>query len=1073
MSAPSSRNNSRDTSKPSAQSSNASGGSSSRSGGGQKADAKEVALLQMDVRDSWLKAVGKTDVLQSGHDTFVQWIMGIFKQQLLDSHPSVQKYLEYFLKDHPSNFLANPGHVHTLLKENKNARTYRVSAVCHAAAINGDNRLRSLVEYIFTDSSISFSIYTLYNEFFTHFLAASHTSPKSTFTIYGTKQATNFERVLLVCFLAEEGTLHSRTEKSFKLRKRKFKELDSPDKFFGKFRQQAAGSSNNSSKRQLFPPCFLPQFLKKDASSSQRSAKVIQTICRGWSLFAQHLYYTDIDEMVQPYIWYGGSPLRAHVLENRSDGYMPLESAKRIVVDEKPVIVTQHTFPHVTEYSSEVDTFLRELALEFINDIRRGVFSANLYRKDHVIFERKYDNYQGTPDSLPKRFGKYIEDDARFTQLRTSRRAMLGILDPVPQAGGSNLASSSQTVQQDVVMATEDITPRRIPSVSPIVYKKRKDATEAAKLLLNTTTAPSIEAEREKLQSFFGKDFVMYSSSYDQLETLLLTDQVEHDVFGSTQFVCIDPPYNTRRMAGKGNSAHDRLSEEEMPGIVQLIDQLLRNGGHAVVFCTAQQFVQWQTVFERYKRLGDRGGTPFSVDKAPMVFVNSPSNHKTNPGRSSCALQGMAEFALHVKKNGLNFEEEARMVNYKCFNYVQSSFDGRKNVLDNIPAVSGREVLTEKVAQTVVDEEDPEYGTVSTKVKRVRPEQKSIQLLKELICRFSQPGDIIVDFFAGTFSTAMASFMLPEHRKFVGCELDDSCFHQAKAHFTAQFAHFLVNVESVTDIVVPDDILLTAARVSLSAGDTSPITDPNWKAPDGLPKFQRFPLHIFSKIVATTGNHRHLVDHFKSSFEEWPQEMKQTLDKIPVQELISVEAAAYNVYLAPSLIRHPNSGMGLFASKPFDQGDTICFYYGTLVYTDLSKHKSKTKRYGDTGIMGVSVERFNHYAIQARSSGQAFGKVTDYRYGDRCLFIVPPPFCVGRYMNDYRYDNDDLDRPANGDVTTVPNARTPNVAIKQIPTPVSSVEKLRDTDFLPVVALRPIYRGEELYVNYDRADFAK
>lgn len=43
----------------------------------------------------------------------------------------------------------------------------------------------------------------------------------------------------------------------------------------------------------------------------------------------------------------------------------------------------------------------------------------------------------------------------------------------------------------------------------------------------------------------------------------------------------------------------------------------------------------------------------------------------------------------------------------------------------------------------------------------LRPQQKPLALLQELIARFSQPRDTVVHLFAGTFSTAAACATIP------------------------------------------------------------------------------------------------------------------------------------------------------------------------------------------------------------------------------------------------------------------------------------------------------------------------
>ena len=59
----------------------------------------------------------------------------------------------------------------------------------------------------------------------------------------------------------------------------------------------------------------------------------------------------------------------------------------------------------------------------------------------------------------------------------------------------------------------------------------------------------------------------------------------------------------------------------------------------------------------------------------------------------------------------------------------------------------------------------------------LRPEQKSLVLLQEVIVSISQSGDLVVDPFAGTYSTAVACLTIlhDELRRFLECEADLAC----------------------------------------------------------------------------------------------------------------------------------------------------------------------------------------------------------------------------------------------------------------------------------------------------------
>ena len=60
---------------------------------------------------------------------------------------------------------------------------------------------------------------------------------------------------------------------------------------------------------------------------------------------------------------------------------------------------------------------------------------------------------------------------------------------------------------------------------------------------------------------------------------------------------------------------------------------------------------------------------------------------------------------------------------------------------------------------------------------RFHPTQKPVELLEELIEKHSDEGDLILDCFAGSGSTAVAAYNL--NRNFTGCELDKEYFDKA------------------------------------------------------------------------------------------------------------------------------------------------------------------------------------------------------------------------------------------------------------------------------------------------------
>jgi len=65
----------------------------------------------------------------------------------------------------------------------------------------------------------------------------------------------------------------------------------------------------------------------------------------------------------------------------------------------------------------------------------------------------------------------------------------------------------------------------------------------------------------------------------------------------------------------------------------------------------------------------------------------------------------------------------------------------------------------------------------------LHPTQKPLEAIRPLIEAYSRPGDIVLDPFAGSGTTAAASRQL--HRSFIGIELDPTYFRNATRRLAA------------------------------------------------------------------------------------------------------------------------------------------------------------------------------------------------------------------------------------------------------------------------------------------------
>ena len=255
------------------------------------------------------------------------------------------------------------------------------------------------------------------------------------------------------------------------------------------------------------------------------------------------------------------------------------------------------------------------------------------------------------------------------------------------------------------------------------------------------------------------------------------------------------------------------------------------------MFCTAQQFSEWHKLFTDF---GNGGKRPmFSVDSALLVLTRHPSVSNGHAGRSSCSLHCCVEFMLHAKKNGLQYANEGEIVNYRSFNYVSSSFKGYQNVINNVKGLlQGEQVRVPPASGK---------GTVA-----LRAEQNPVALLKELINRFSKPGDLVEDFFAGTFSTAHACLELPSSRSFVACKQDLKCLELSRAHTIRKVAFYAVS--NTSDWSVSPQGMIHAKGIK-STFRAAISDDPQWKAPQGMAQYQQLPVHILGQLGSANKDH--------------------------------------------------------------------------------------------------------------------------------------------------------------------------------------------------------------------------
>lgn len=126
-------------------------------------------------------------------------------------------------------------------------------------------------------------------------------------------------------------------------------------------------------------------------------------------------------------------------------------------------------------------------------------------------------------------------------------------------------------------------------------------------------------------------------------------------------------------------------------------------------------------------------------------------------------------------------------------------------------------------------------------------------LMKDLVHRL-EPGDMVLDGFAGNLRIAKMRQLLDKYRQFVGCEKDGSCMETSMAGLVEFHAGQLLNNKANSK---GGDELMEATWGYLSGVKSQKLKQwlDSWGAPRGLTSvktFQKYVCCIFAHCIGTT-----------------------------------------------------------------------------------------------------------------------------------------------------------------------------------------------------------------------------
>ena len=765
-----------------------------------------------------------------------------------------------------------------------------------------------------------------------------------------------------------------------------------------------------------------------DAEALQRIAYAVQVAVRSWNSFAKCFNYDTIADMLGPFLLFSidkesSLPSVQATLEFNKRSH----PSNRTSISENDAFVEIQDIPrqeHAPEEYARQMLFFK-CASEFLKDVETITSSRRLHEIQKAIESLPRSTEE--PDAWPefKVFHANGREPAeRFHEIIISNRSLLlntNIVRSILRKHDGGETSSSPSAP----------TTGEIPSAPALPNQD-----------IGGKTSQEIERAQEIMQFELDAYIRMHACGFEEIVDCDFDETGNCNTLHSTaQLVLCDPPWNVR------NEDHDKLDGSQMKPFIDVVSKVLRPGGHAIIFCSVQQFNDWSSEARKHKTPDSRGKPEltFSVDLQPMSFHRDNSWVQSNPARSSCALHSNYDLAMHMKKNGLPYEQEKTIVNYRHFGHVKSTSLPYNNTMDNVKGpLQGERIMIR--------------GNKG-RSRQLRAEQKGLAFMMELIERFSQPGDQVVDLCAGTFSTGLACLLLPQYRSFVGCDNDLACVQVAKSHVYGRLANFIVHDKPGFPVTTK---LLESSKTVLN-GEGTTVVEADWRPPANYPPYQYFPRHILL-YASSTFQTQDYINYFGVPIQNWNKIQSGNFESIPWEELRRAEATSLGLIIMQSEIKNSNAGLGVFAARDISKGEVVGYYYGTIVYHDLWNRKQVTKTYGD-GVLGVTVGDYRKYGLMATVETSNFPAVKDrIEDGKLAIHIVGAKFCVMTYINSPQYgrNDDDYERFI---ARSLPNPRKANVAF--IENTAHNPQELVNYRLIPVEALCEIHSGDELYVDYN------
>ena len=208
--------------------------------------------------------------------------------------------------------------------------------------------------------------------------------------------------------------------------------------------------------------------------------------------------------------------------------------------------------------------------------------------------------------------------------------------------------------------------------------------------------------------------------------------------------IVTDSPTNCIQSYTKsGNKHNDLIDDQEMTPFAQFCNKVLKAGSYVIMFTPLELFSSWIKAFK---------DSQFRCMSYPFIIMK---DHSTMQYRNKTDFpQACCDFILLARSSGRHpsgFEPDFKTIYNNVCSASKKAFAG----MFNVPATKSKLLIP---------------GTKEP----IRAGEKNVNLLLELISTYVADQGMVLDPYAGTFTTAIAASRVG--RKSVCIERDDVCF---------------------------------------------------------------------------------------------------------------------------------------------------------------------------------------------------------------------------------------------------------------------------------------------------------